>query len=219
MNETAFPQFMASAPTIVVHDALAGFLGAVDDGIIEYRYVDAVRLAGHSCPTVASAFLMVRRALAHLFHDALPERGGIRVDCRERRDAGVGGVVAGVCTLVTGAAEDGGFHGLGGRFVRRDLLRFAQPIGDECRFTRIDTNDAVEASVHLARVPGDPQLRELMPRCVAGVASDDEASQFRRLWQDRVRRLLLEHANDPEVIVVRPTACAPRATGRSRHAG
>ena len=203
MNETAFPQFVASAPTIVVHDALAGFLGAVDDGIIEYRYANAVRLAGHSCPTVASAFLIVRRALGHLFRNALPERGGIRVDCRERRDAGVTGVVASVCTLVTGAAEDGGFHGLGGRFVRRDLLRFAQPIGDECRFTRIDTNEAVEASAHLTRVPGDPLLRELMPRCVAGVASDDEAARFRRLWQDRVRRLLLEHADDPEVIVIR----------------
>ena len=203
MNETAFPPFVASAPTIVVHDALAGFLGAVDDGIIEYRYADAVRLAGHSCPTVASAFLMARRALGHLFRDALPERGGVRVDCRDRRDAGVTGVIANVLSLVTGAAEDGGFHGLGGRFVRRNLLRFGQPIGDEFRFTRIDTDQAVEASAHPARVPADPLLRELMPRCVAGVASDDEAARFRRLWQDRVRCLLLEHADDPEVIVLR----------------
>lgn len=194
---------MASAPTIVVHDALAGFLGAVDDGVVEYRYTDAVRLAGHSCPTVASAFLTVRRALGHLFRDALPQRGQIRVECRDRRDAGVTGVVASVFTLVTGAAEDGGFHGLGGRFVRRNLLHFARPIGDEYRFTRIDTNQAVEASAHPARVPADPLLRELMPRCVAGVASDEEAAQFRRLWQDRVRRLLLEHAEDPEVIVLR----------------
>ena len=50
------------APAIAVYDALAAFLGACDDGLITYRYIDAVRLAGHSCPTVAGAYLMTRRA-------------------------------------------------------------------------------------------------------------------------------------------------------------
>jgi len=62
-----FPDFFASAPVIRMHDPLAEFLGAAKDGIIEYRYADAVRFAGHSCPTVASAFLMTRAALAALY--------------------------------------------------------------------------------------------------------------------------------------------------------
>jgi hypothetical protein len=59
-----FPEFFEIAPRITIHDPLAAFLGAAADGIIEYCYADAVKLAGHSCPTVASAYLMTRAALA-----------------------------------------------------------------------------------------------------------------------------------------------------------
>ena len=51
----ALPAFYAQAPRITVHDALAELLGAAEGGLIEYGYEDAVRLAGHSCPTVASS--------------------------------------------------------------------------------------------------------------------------------------------------------------------
>ena len=64
---TAFPEFFAAAPAILVADPLAAFLGSARDGLVEYRYEDAVRLAGHSCPTVASTFLMVRAALRALY--------------------------------------------------------------------------------------------------------------------------------------------------------
>lgn len=78
-----FPDFFADAPTIRVIDPLAEFLGAAESGLIDYRYGDAVRLAGHSCPTVASAFLMVRAGLAALYGKDLPVRGEIRVDFAE----------------------------------------------------------------------------------------------------------------------------------------
>ena len=44
------PVFFDQAPSITMYDALAQTLGAVQDGLIEYRYLDAVKLAGHSCP-------------------------------------------------------------------------------------------------------------------------------------------------------------------------
>lgn len=47
------PAFFDEVPAIVVTDPLAETLGAAEGGLIEYRYVDAVKLAGHSCPTVA----------------------------------------------------------------------------------------------------------------------------------------------------------------------
>src|SRR5512146_12838 len=76
----SFPAFFDAAPAITVRDPLARFLGAAVDGMIEYHYVDAVKLAGHSCPTVASAYLMTRTALRTLYSGALPERGAIRVE-------------------------------------------------------------------------------------------------------------------------------------------
>ena len=61
-----FPAFFDQAPVLVLRDALSELLGATPDGLIEYRYADAVRLAGHSCPTVAGAFLCARAGLREL---------------------------------------------------------------------------------------------------------------------------------------------------------
>ena len=201
------PAFFDEAPAILVHDALAEFLGAAGGGIVEYRYADAVKLAGHSCPTVAGAFMMARAALRALYPDPreLPERGEIRVDCRDARDAGVTGVIATVLGLVTGAAGDGGFRGIGGRFVRRDRLHFEQPVADgEVRFTRLDDGRAVDASTRLDRVPGDPRTAWAMSRSLGGTAAPDEAALFRELWQDRVRRILVDHADDADLIAIVP---------------
>lgn len=199
----SFPDFYAAAPVIRLRDPLAEFLGAADGGIIEYRYADAVRLAGHSCPTVASAFLMTRAALAALYGDELPQRGEIRVDLREARDAGVAGVIASIATLVTGATADSGFRGLAGQFNRRDKLFFGQALntGNLC-FTRLDSGAAVETAADLSRVPGDPRMSELMSLCLAAQASAAQQEEFRTQWQARVRRILLEHADDPATIIV-----------------
>lgn len=202
MTATRFPDFFDQAPAIAMRDPLADFLGAAADGVIEYRFADAVRLAGHSCPTVASAFLMLRAALKALYGDELPRRGELRVDMRDARDAGVTGVMAAVATLVTGAADEGGFRGLGGQFSRRQRLFFGQEVAGTLRLTRLDTGAAVSASARLDGIPGDPRMAELLPLCLSGEATAEERGRFGALWQDRVRRLLLDHADDPAVIVI-----------------
>jgi hypothetical protein len=206
MPATAFPDFFDQSPVIVVRDPLADFLGAAADGVLEYRYADAVRLAGHSCPTVASAFLMTRAALAALYGDVLPVRGEIRVDLVESHDAGVAGVIASIATLITGATTDTGFRGLAGQFNRRNKLYFHQPLTHgELRYARLDSGAAVEVAADLSSIPGASHMGELMRMCLTGQASAAQAEEFRTLWQDRVRRLLLEYADDPAVIRLYPT--------------
>jgi hypothetical protein len=197
-----FLEFFAAAPRITVYDPLARFLGATVDGVIEYTYLDTVKLAGHSCPTVASAFLMTRAALRALYADALPERGAIRIELRDELLAGVTGVIANVVSLLTGATQDTGFKGIAGRFDRRGLLFFGVEIPGQIRFTRLDSGASAIVSARLDRVPSDPRMAALMPRCVAGTATADEAVLFQSLWQDRVRLLVVDRADDPEVIVV-----------------
>jgi hypothetical protein len=173
-------------------------------GCIEYRYADAVRLAGHSCPTVAAAYWMTRKALAALYPDCpLPQRGAIRADFRADRLSGVTGVIASVVTLLTGATHDTGFKGLAGQFDRRKLMYFLADIGDEIRFTRLDTGAAVDVRAELQ----NDSLR------AADAGSDAEMpgrqrqrrrdGRFKANWQARVRALLLEHGDDPEVFVLR----------------
>lgn len=202
----SFPDFFADVRRIELRDPLAAFLGASEGGVIEYGYVDAVKLAGHSCPTVASAYMICVHALRALYRGELPERGGIRVAFRGRMDEGVTGVIASVVTLLTGAAHDGGFKGLGGRFVRRGLLDFAAELPLTMRFTRLDTGAAVDTHTDLSTVPADPEIPELLGRCLHAPGDIELSTRFGRLWQERVRRILIEHCDDSAVFSVRPVA-------------
>lgn len=195
----SFPAFFDQVPSITLHDPLAELLGSVQDGVMTYGYADAVRLAGHSCPTVASTYWLGVRAIRALYGAQLPQRGHIAVDLRDAYDAGTTGVVASVLGLLTGAAAEGGFAGLGGQFVRRGLMRFGADIPTALRFTRTDTGQVVLAQAHLQSVPGDPHAMRLLPLCLNDTASAAERAEFGRLWQARVQRILLEHANDDAV--------------------
>lgn len=200
----AFPAFFDAAPRIRLRDGLAQLLGASDDGMIEYSYADAVRLAGHSCPTVAGSWLMARAALKALYGEDVPARGEVSVFMDDAEDAGVTGVMAQVYTLVTGAAAANGFHGLAGKHVRSGLLRYAATGVNGARFARNDTGAAVEVQLDASVVPPEPQQRLLIPLVINDMASPDQAREFGRLWQERVRRMLLEHADDARMIRVRP---------------
>lgn len=196
------PDFVHQVPRLRVRDPLADFLGAAEDGMLEYGYEDALKLAGHSCPTVASAYVLGCRAASALYPGELPERGGVRIEFANALEDGVTGVIANVLTLLTGAAQQGGFKGIGGRFVRRDLQRFAAELPMSLRFVRLDTGAAVDAAADLSRVPPDPQMPMLMKRCLQGDASREEVRHFGALWQQRVARILLDHWTDDHVFMI-----------------
>lgn len=193
------PEFFALAPRLVVRDGLADLLGAAEDGLFEYRYEDAVRLAGHSCPTVASAYMLTVHALRALYPDAVPERGGVQVEFAKPLDEGVTGVIASVVALLTGAAQAGGFKGIGGHHVRRDLQHFDCEVPMQLRFTRLDTGASVDAEADLSGVPADPDMIPLLQRCIADQADAAQRRRFAELWQQRVRSMLVDHADDTQM--------------------
>jgi len=199
-----YPDFFDKVPKVSLHDPLAEFLGAAEGGILQYGYFDAVRLAGHSCPTVASAYWSTCKALAFLYPDTLPVRGAIRVEFRQGNTSGVTGVIANVVSMLTGATQETGFKGLAGQFDRRRLLFFAVDMPGEMRFTRLDTGQAVYVAANLQHVPGSPRVSELMANCLDRTATPEEVAEFHRLWQERVRRILLEYGDDPQVFTVTP---------------
>ena len=197
----SFPAFFSAGPVIETVDPLAQLLGASDDGRIDYGYADVVRLAGHSCPTVAGAFLMARAALKTLYPDGPAERGQIEVSMPAPVDHGTTGVVAQVMTLLTGAAAENGFQGLAGRYARNGLLKFADDPGPGgVIFRRRDTGAAVAVELDASPVPGNPNQRELLGAIIHDVASDAQKREFADGWQERVQRMLLEFADDARVI-------------------
>lgn len=53
------PAYYDEVPAIVMVESLAKVLCSAEEGLIEYRYIDAVKLTGHSCPTVAGVVASV----------------------------------------------------------------------------------------------------------------------------------------------------------------
>jgi hypothetical protein len=196
------PPFFDAVPPVAMRDPLAETLGAADDGIIEYGYVDAVKLAGHSCPTVAGAWLMTVKALARLYGDELPRRGEVRVELQQPHDEGVAGVIGNVAGLLTGAAGDGGFKGLAGGFSRRGLLAYGAPIDGDIRYTRTDTGKSVEVAYHPEVVERPAELKALMQAALLPSADAQARRAFGSAWQEWVRRIVVDHADDPALVTV-----------------
>jgi hypothetical protein len=196
-----YPAFFDDAPTITVHDGLAEILGASRDGLITYRYIDAVRLAGHSCPTVAGAYLLTRRALDLLYSDQVPERGEVQVRFSSAIDEGVTGVIGSVVGLITGAAGPGGFKGIGHDYRRQNLMYFSCAVEGQVSFERTDTGQSVQLEMNMGRVAADPRANILLRKVLNKTASPQEVQEFGEVWQSRVERILIDHADDPELIV------------------
>ena len=167
--------------------------------------MDAVKLAGHSCPTVACAFLMVLRGLDTLYGGEVPVRGEIDVIMRGGREEGATGVMANVAMLLTGAAPETGFHGLGplSLFSRHELLSFGGgDIGGELRLRRRDNGLAVDVACNPSMAPWPEEMQALLPLVVRGQANETLVRRFGELWQDRVKRILVDLVDDPRLITV-----------------
>ncbi|GAB2910759.1 hypothetical protein LSG25_06020 [Paralcaligenes sp. KSB-10] len=194
------PAFFDSARKITMQDPLAGLLGAADQGVIDYSYADAVKLAGHSCPTVAGAYLMTLAALERLYGKNLPQRGAVKVEFRADQRSGVTGVIANVVGLITGASSDNGFKGLGGLYDRRNLLFFNVPLANgDIRFQRVDSGACIELAYHPEVVPASPVVMQLLQKILGGDALESEKREFAQGWQARVERIL-EQADNPALI-------------------
>ncbi|MDD4855103.1 MAG: hypothetical protein PHQ22_08860 [Sulfuricurvum sp.] len=194
------PEFFNDVAPIIVRDPLSEVLGAASNGLIDYTYRDVVKLAGHSCPTVAGAFLMVQEGLKSLYGNETPVRGEIKVLMKGKLGDGVVGVIANVASMITGATDVGGFHGLAGKFDRRQLLFYDADIEGEMAFERVDTGARVALSYNSSFVSGDGRMGELLPLIVSGRADGAARELFGMLWQDRVKRILIENRNDPRLL-------------------
>lgn len=195
---------VAAAPKIDLYDPLADLLGSADAGRLHYDFADAVKLTGHACPTVASAYLLTWRALGCLYPDRLPRRGEILVRLRQGPADGTTGVIAQVVGQITGAAGEGGFAGLAGQFRRRDLLRFNQDIPQLLQFERLDNAAVIDVNLDLSQVPAAAEIGHLLPLILAGEADQAQHEMFQQLWRQRLFEILVTHVDNPLLVRLFP---------------
>jgi hypothetical protein len=200
--------FFDEVEPIKLYDPLAVALGAIDKGEpMVYTYGDAVKLAGHSCPAVSGAYKMTQIALKELYPDETPVRGEIQVTFKGGVDHKVNGPISQVVSLITGAAPESGFGGLGGgRYNRKNLLTYDDKSESSpesvCSavFERKDTGKKIEITYSNYMLPANPKMGDLMPKAVKGVASDSELKEFGELWHERIKTILLNPPNGMFVI-------------------
>ena len=197
--------FFDNAPEIRLNDPLAYVLGAMDeDGVLVFKYADVVKMAGHSCVSVAGAYMATVKALNALYGNELPVRGDIRVLVKGGPEDLAYGPMAQVISLITGAAGETGFGGLGRKFGRQNKLVFDR---DDLQyntfiFQREDRGKAVKVTYNTQGLPQNPEMGHLMSLVVGGHATKEEWEQFVSMWQGNVRRVLLEPDKYPGLFAV-----------------
>lgn len=184
-----YPEFFEEIETIKLKDNLSNFLGTFEDGIIEFSYLDIVKSAGHSCPTVAGAYLMTQVALKELYKNEIPIRGDIFVSFKEDFKEGVAGVISNVITQITGATEISGFKGLNGSFQRFGLMKFNDNITSSAKFQRLDNGETVEVIYNPNNILPNPNMSGLMQKIMQNLATNEEKKEFGILWQKRVEEI------------------------------
>jgi len=199
-----YPSFFDQVPSILLQDPLSDFLGAFKEGKMEISYLECVKLAGHSCPTVAGAYLMALKGLERLYanNTQLPQRGMIEVAMRDGETDGVTGVICNVISFIIGASGANGFKGIQGHFSRDNLIRYNVPMQGEVRLTNLATEESVELSYDPSMVPGDPMMKQLMGKTLQGLASAEEKEKFGELWQKRVETILLSQELWDQMITI-----------------
>ncbi len=191
--------FYDDVEPIKLREPLAEFLGAVNEGEeFIFTYADAVKLAGHSCPAVSGAYKITQKALKTLYDNETPVRGEIGVKVLGSVDNGANGPISQVISLITGAAPETGFGGLGDKFVRKNGLIFDEREEEPNTFvfTRIDNNKSVKVIYHPERVPVDEGMHALFRKCIVGTATKKQQEEFKRMWQERVRMVLFEEVRN-----------------------
>ncbi|MDH5638700.1 MAG: hypothetical protein OEZ04_09430 [Nitrospinota bacterium] len=200
--------FFLQVEPILMKDPLAWTLGAVEeDAAIEYRFEDCVKVAGHACVSVASAFMMTKHALKALYPDSVPVRGGVEVRFAGDRTGGANGPIGQVIGFITGAATETGFHGLAGKWGRDNLFIYDEELESApgfiiARFRRLDTGETVEVRANPSVIPMSDEEMEgsaHMPKVIQGIANEEEKEGFFKFWQGRNKTLLLQ---DPEGAIV-----------------
>lgn len=183
--------FLDRVPALELRDPLAEVLGELAPGeTFRYEFADAVRLAGHCCPTIAGAWLVAVAGLEALYGKAPGVRGEIAVTVGGDPDDGSAGPVSQVLAFVTGAAPETGFRGLMGKWKRNDLLGFDPTLVGWVRFRRTDDGSHVDVAYDPHPVPAAPELGGLMTKVLTGKATPEERTRFGELWQARVEAIL-----------------------------
>jgi len=185
-----YPAYIDRVEPICLRDPLSEFLGVFAEGVVAFSYLDVVKSAGHSCPTIAGAYMSILDGLKALYKEEMPVRGEIAIALGDSIEEGVRGVIANLLTQITGATEESGFRGVGGNFLRVGLMHHEKDMQANMRLTRTDTNATLSVTYDPSSIAADPRQAPLMKKLLQKSATPEEERLFHEIWHARVEMIL-----------------------------
>ncbi len=151
--------FFDKIEKIVLKDELLQFLWVNNDGIIDFSYVDIVKSAGHSCGTVAWAYLIALKWLKALYWEELPNRWRIKVEIKKDPSDDNAWVIWCVLSNITWATTNYWFGWIPTwKFNRRNTLFYNVDIENDVRLTDLETWKSVEVNYRPWKVVNPMQI-------------------------------------------------------------
>lgn len=145
--------FFDSIEKIVLKDELLIFLWVNNDWLIDFSYKDIVKTAGHSCWTVAWAYLIAQKWLKELFWNENPNRGKIKVEIKKAPTDDNAWVIWCVLSNITWATTNYWFWGISTwEFNRRNTLFYNVDIESDVKLTDLITWKSVEINYRPWRI-------------------------------------------------------------------
>ena len=81
-------------------------------------------------------------------------------------------------------------------------MSFDSDISSSARFTRVDSGKSVDVFYNPNVVSGNPKMSSLMQKIMQKQATNSEKIEFGEIWQDRVKRILIDNFDNEEMIRV-----------------
>ena len=197
-----FRDFLYDVKPIKFIEPLAETLGAFKENgaVLEYTFIETVKMAGHACPTVTGAYMSCQEALDFLYPDEIPRRGDIAITIYGEPDEGVNGVIGQVFSFLTGAAPESGFKGLAHKFKRKDLLQFSSekpdPVALCFEFKRLDNKARVLVKFFPQNIPYPAEkavkLNQFMKMVLFDQADETEKKELQDLFISKVKVMVVE---------------------------
>ena len=99
MPANPWPEFYNQAPEILIIDPMAVVVGSMPEGsnMITINLTDVAIYSGHICPSMASGYMLTKKAMDALYPNSIPQRGQIRVSAMAASD------LMDVASYITGA--------------------------------------------------------------------------------------------------------------------
>ncbi len=206
--------YIQNVPPIMMRDPLIEMLGQTNDPI-PYYYEEAVKITGHSCQVVASAWMITRLALEQLYPNGeVPVRGQIKIEMPGAEDEWNIGVYGEVMAYVTGATTKNGFSGSvfakgNPLTIRRNKMVYTEnPVGTpppkmKWIFTRLDNNKSVTGSWNITLVQpktDEKVLKEIGNKVASGTATPEELAEFHKNW-NAAAVFILENAETVDGLI------------------